>query len=324
MDAVTCRLAECNEPDGLAFCSLYSRFYPKRCDLAYFRWQFFDTPFPSLLFTAVADRTEPIGFLGVHILPGNIRDTNVAWVIDMMVHPDFQRRGVLRSLVSYATNQVSAFNPIGMFVIANTAGRDALTLGQDWTKIVNLHSYTASTKAWAASYPTGSSFRVAPLCSPNKECPDMRTAPDCAGLFRIKRDPTYKDWRFTRNPRNRYNQLTFTGDAQSQGYLVLKTFRDPISKAICGDIVDLTWSGNDPHFVENLFCVALSHFSQLNVVRVFSWAQTSTVADQIATRLGFSVTPQERYFCGCVLNPEFEYLREAGRWFITPADSEVY
>jgi hypothetical protein len=113
-------------------------------------------------------------------------------------------------------------------------------------------------------------------------------------------------------------------DGTPFGYVVLKQFCEPVTGDICGDIVDVLWSEDDPAALAEVLQFALGHFHSQGVGRASIWLQTNTILDQLGRELGFAETGSGRSFCVKILNEQFRWLQDASRWFITMADSEIY
>lgn len=322
MREITYRCAESNERDGLAFCRLYNAFYAKEVDLNYYRWQFFSAPFPSFMGVALADK-KPIGFYGVHVLPTNW-DAPAAWALDIMIHPDYQDRGIFRGLARYVSQRAEAYNPAGMFVMANPNGANAHTHGLGWTPISTLHSFVAETQARRPREKWGLTFQeteALPGSGPYRQTSSPGRRDPLVAVFR---DRHHMGWRFHQNPRFTYTQFKVLRDQTDFGYLVLKVFNDPSGSQSFGDIVDLGWAADDPEALAEMLLFALHYFHRRNVERVVIWLQTNTALDQIGVEVGFQQTDQKRFFCGKVLNPALSFLDRPQAWFNTLADSEIY
>jgi hypothetical protein len=319
----TYRLAENNAQDGLAFCELYNSLYAKKVDLAYYNWQFFDTPFPSLLCLADVAH-QPVGFYGVHLLKGNRADAQTGWILDIMIQRDYQDRGIFRALAEFAKTQMEPYQPKGVFVMANPDGASAHVYGLGWKQINVLHSFVA--KIPNSNLGTQSILTFEQVSS-HAESSRGWLITECInsnGLFAINRDAVYTGWRFGQNPRFRYTQFKALEGSRQFGHLVLKTFQDPKTGAIWGDIVDLGWVDAAPDLVSDMLRFALRSLCEQGASQALIWLQTNTILDQLGREIGFQQTDQERYFCGEVIDQQYESLLEPDSWFLTLSDSEVY
>jgi GNAT superfamily N-acetyltransferase len=235
---LTFRLARNDLEDGSRFCELFNSLYLRRINGDYYRWQFFETPFPSQLSMAVTRDGELAGCYGFHVLQSVPGDTHIAWALDIMVAPRFQEQGVFRALAEFATAKVLPHRPIALCVMANQRADGVHVHGLGWHRVNVLTSFACSISN-TLSNPVKLGF---------SRCDDFEA---CAiGLISAQRDMSlastfrsgqFLNWRFVRNPWYRYASFLVEYRGQPFGYLVLKVFRDPKTDQAFGDIVDILW-----------------------------------------------------------------------------------
>lgn len=319
------RQAEDTVHDSSQFCQLSNSLYARPVDSAYYSWQFFQTPFPSLTTVAVTSDGELCGSYTLHVQPSLPENVSVAWVVDIMVSPQYQRQGIFRRLTEYAIQQVQQFNPVALCVMANEKADRACVEGLGWQRVNIFNTWLLKHSASddgkrTLSYKLLNNFE---LCG---ELLDSREgiSSERAGLFSNQRSVSYLNWRFVQNPRYSYARFLVETPSGAFGYLVLKIFHDPTSKKSFGDIVDMYWLEDDIEALRDMLLFALNWFKNSGVEEIAMWRQTNTVLDRVGMDLGFSLYSQPRYFCCNVLDPRYSWLKEPDRWFITMADSEVY
>ena len=320
------RQAENTSHDSNQFCQLSNSLYARPVNEAYYSWQFFQTPFPSLTTVAVTPDGELCGSYTLHIQQALPDKVNVAWVLDIMVSPTYQRKGIFRHLTEYAAQQAQQFNPVALCVMANEKADRACVDGLGWQRINVFNTWFLT---HAASNEAARSLTYRPI--DNFElCAELLSRQPCAvssegqSLVTNRRSVDYLNWRFVKNPR--YNYARFVAEKSSGifGYLVLKVFRDPVSEKSYGDIVDVCWAEDDIASLRDMLLFAISWFRQAGVEEIAMWLQTNTMLDRVGVALGFTLRQQPRYFCCNVLDARYDWLKEPDRWFITMADSEVY
>jgi GNAT superfamily N-acetyltransferase len=320
------RLAENTAQDSDRFCQLSNSLYARPVNDAYYSWQFFQTPFPSATALAVTPDGELIGSYTLHVQPTLPEKVNVAWVLDIMVSPKYQRKGVMRQLMGFATEQTRQFNPVALCVMANEKANQACVDGLGWHRINTINTSflkcnNAEESQRTLSYQAIDNF---------EDCAELLNQQQYAmnvekhSLLANERSVDYLNWRFVENPRYRYARFVAEKSSGVFGYIVLKVFRDPVSEKSFGDIVDLFWLENDVKALRDILLFAVSWFKQAGVSESTMWLQTNTVLDQVGKDLGFALRQQPRYFCCNVLDACYNWLKDPNRWFITMADSEVY
>lgn len=315
------RLAERNTRDAERYCGLSNSLYARPINQAYYNWQLFQCPFPSLPNVAADANDNIIGTYCLHVQETSPTKANVAWILDIMVSPLFQRRGIFRKLADFGFENLAEFNPAAIVVMANENAKRACVDGLGWNLINTFSTYFAPPKAAHAEKPFELDFEPAS---------DFSAAGIIFGRSNISlaanaRTNNYQKWRFIENPRYDYEIFVAhkTG-GELFGYVVLKIFRDPISGQAFGDIVDIFWTENDSEAVAELLRFSLAYFYRQKVSSVAVWLQTNSVLDKIGMDMGFSASGQNRYFCGKVLDKQYDFLAETNRWFINMSDSEIY
>lgn len=292
--------------DAAAFCALSNSLYARPVNEAYYDWQFFKCPFPSLLNLAVDENDELVGTYCLHVQNG------VAWVLDIMVSPKFQRQGIFRQLVDFGFENLKQYDAKAIVVMANEKADRACVNGLGWTRINTFLTAFATPKKSEKFTLEYEKIEIFPeIKLPTK-------------LFSNTRTSDYQNWRFIENARYSYDIFAARKNGGLFGYVVLKIFRDPVSNQAFGDIVDMIWAENDEESLADMLRFSLNHFAEQKVGNAAMWLQTNTLLDNVGLEVGFKQSEQQRFFCGKSLREDYKYLENAENWFINMADSEVY
>src|SRR5581483_3286487 len=253
------RVAQDVPEDAEAFCALSNTLYSRQVKSAYYRWQFFQTPFPTVLVFATVHDGQLAGCYGIQVRDSSMGRRSVAMALDIMVAPPFQGRGLFRKLAEYAQAQVLPYRPALIYVMANERADAAHVKGLGWQRIQVLNDAVRST-AGAAAHLTGSvvgtaiqSFSAADGDFLSQIAP-RNGAEKAVRLARGARD---LQWRLLDNPRYAYQVIRCTASDQCVGFLVLKVFCDPVTGAVYGDIIDVIQRGDDRAIVSDMLALAL-------------------------------------------------------------------
>jgi GNAT superfamily N-acetyltransferase len=309
------RLAKNNEPDANNFCALSNSLYARPVNESYYRWQFFACPFPSLLNIAVDENDKLVGSYSLHV------KENVAWILDIMVSPEIQRQGVFRKLVDFGFENLKDYDVDAIVVMANEKADKACVQGLGWKRINTFFTYFAkpdelhNKTKFILEFEKVENFSSCDFVSKNTHHKN---------LFSNARTIAYQNWRFIENTRYSYDIFVSHKGGSPFGYVVMKTFHDPLSGQSFGDIVDILWVEDDKDALAEMLRFSLMEFYKKNVGIAAMWLQTNTVLDEVGAAVGFKQSEQERYFCGKALKENFSHLENAGSWFINMSDSEVY
>jgi len=315
------RTAHNNQEDGERFCRLFNSLYARHVERNYYRWQFFETPFPSSLSLALTDEEDLAGTYGFHLLPAQPDGLLLAWALDIMVAPNFQGRGVFRPLARFAEAQALSYGAGALCVMANERADRVHIGGLGWHRVTVLSTSLCNTadvrlaESEIEFYPCERFEDIGELSLHSQRRHAL------AGSLR---SAAYLDWRFVRSPWYRYDSFAVRYHGDAFGYLVLKTFRDPLTRHVFGDIMDFCWVEERPELLASILRFSLRHFRDRGVAQATVWLHTNTMLDQIGRELGFSDTNQRRYFCCKVIDERFLWLKDPRCWFLTMADSEMY
>jgi hypothetical protein len=244
-----------------------------------------------------------------------------------MLAPRFQKKGLFRTLASFAETQASMHGPVALCVMANERADGAHLHALGWHRINVFTTFSCSTLNASL---TATDLIITP-CETFDGCLSIlnsaeRGMENTIGkeLFSNRRSADYLNWRFLENPRYSYDLFIARRGDTAFGYLVLKVFVDPVTGHSFGDVVDILWIDDDHDALAEMLRFALSHFRTRGVPQTSMWLQTNSVLDGVGRELGFKETDQKRYFCCKVLDERYTWLEDPSRWFITMADSEVY
>jgi GNAT superfamily N-acetyltransferase len=315
------RKADSSEEDCARFCALFNSLYGRKVDSNYYRWQFFETPFPSVLSFAFDIEGGFAGCYGFQAIPTD-SGVSIARALDIMIAPEYQGKGLFRKLAAFAENCAREFSPVALIVIANNKAEPAHTYGLGWKLTTTFKTYTAPAIAYPG-HPTDA--RIIPFddWTPAQEVLNFRSKRK-KPLTSITRNADYLNWRFTRCPWYSYEQFAYMQHDVVRGYVVTKRFTDPVMGRTFGDIVDIAWDERDDDPARELLRYALGHFQEQGIDRAAAWLQTNTDLDRIGAGAGFVPTAHERYFCCKALDTKWTKLEENTSWYLTMADSEVY
>jgi hypothetical protein len=325
---LTYRLASQDEADSRRFCELSNALYARKVDDAYYRWQFFAPPFPSLLSYAVTDEGELAGCYGFQLLQTALPGATLGRALDIMVARKFQAKRVLWVLHEFAMEQIQAHKPVAAYAMANKAAAGVYThqLGFKWKGVNTYADWSCATET--AAELGAQSIDLTPVASfsvaDEAFIQQVETQRTERGFFSLARNREFLEWRFLNNARYDYQVFRCARRGQLFGFVALKIFRDPVSGQTFGDLVDVIWAEDDHATLRELLRFVLNYFHRNQVSEAVTWLQTNTALDQVGRDLGFKQTSREHYLCCKVLDDAYLKLEEPNYWLATMADTELY
>jgi GNAT superfamily N-acetyltransferase len=320
------RRARNEEADARAFCRMSNSLYARKVNSRYYRWQFFETPFPTLLAFATTNDGELAGCYGIQLRNSTLGHHSLGMALDIMVAPAYQGKGLFRPLANYARQQVETPGPALLYVMANQRAHRAHVHGLGWTSVQVLNDYvrsTAGSSTLLRGHLVTSEVRQFNFAD-RRFLEDLESKVGAAFSIRVSRSVPDLQWRLFENPRYAYKVLRCTVASRLVGFLALKTFRNPESGAVSGDIVDVLWQDDDPELLEQLLLAGLVEFESQGIAEATSWFYTNTILDAAGHALGFRQIHRPRYFSSSILNPENTWQTEANHWRISMLDTDIY
>jgi hypothetical protein len=243
----------------------------------------------------------------------------VGLVSDVVVHPDYQRKGLGGWLEQAVFDHAVARGCSFLLCFPNP-------------KLAALH---AKSEAWVTEGDTRAFVR--PVATPL----DVGHALDAeislevpAGvddLWQRLRDQgrlgqgfvrkeKFLRWRFRQHPRNRYEFLSCRAGRQLTAFAVVKVWHDPITQERSGDIVDLL--AEDEAGTVSMLASACRRLSGQSVAQFTLWAPAA-LRDEKLHELGFAPDPLH------IRPAQVRYAKrttpcELNNWFLTQADTDIY
>jgi len=282
--------------DAPNFVSLFNQYYNRKTSMAYFEWQFFNSPIPSTLFVAY-DSDKLVGYYGIKIHKLS-NGGFTGFVIDVLIHDSYRKKGIL-FLLEWEAEKVCMESGVSvMTALPNVHGQAALkALG--WKTIQKINKLHVEEFAATPSVPE----KVPSNASVN--------------AVRFLKDADYRRWRFDRNPTYRYEVITV-----NKSTATTKLFVEPATGIVYGDIVDVDiFDASDS---SRLIYEAISRMREKNVVSITTWSMPHTHLYPVFRAVGFKESPQERYFCVKVVQKEYSMLEDIMNWDLVQADAEIF
>jgi len=138
----------------------------------------------------------------------------------------------------------------------------------------------------------------------------------------IVRDTTYLDWRYLKNPAQKYKIFTAERNGVLEGFAVACVKDENIRR---GYIIDLLAPPGDTALIRSLIAHAVRYCAREKADTVSCWWLEHTPAREISRKMGFLTFPTNHDLIvrshGRHGN---EYLSKRDRWYFTMADTDHY
>jgi hypothetical protein len=291
-------IREAVQADGEQFVALFNTYYKRKTNLAYFQWQFFNTPFESKLFTAFHD-DKLVAYCGIKICPLS-GDILTGFVIDVLTHEPYRKRGILFLLEAAIMDYCKAKRVSVMTVLPNAHGNAAFkSLG--WKSIAKVDTLVIDDL-------NSISFNNKGNTIVNNNSP----------LTKFVKNEQYRNWRYNNHPIYNYEPIIF----DNNNFAITKLFTDPVNGNKFGDIVEVSYT-RVQNF-ELLLSKILVQMKAKNVHTLTTWALPHTPLYFLLKELGFKTVPQERFFCVKLIDSNLEKLYHIDNWDLAQSDAEIF
>lgn len=310
--------------DARRFVELFNSTYSRKQRPPYYFWRFWTGQMESAVFF-VESNDELKGYYGVAFVEmAGLPSFIAGFLVDLIVNQKYRGTGIVFSRLKLEVEQEAARHGAKVvFLLPNAHGGAAMLVDREYVEILQIETSVRDTCRKPARIEETLQIQRVDRFGPwvNELVEEFQQ--NHPSLVFVKRTDVYLNWRFVAHPTYTYDILQASRDREFFGYLVLKKFTDE-NGVTYGDIVDLLWRQDDPQALSELLWVALAHFYDHGVARAAIWLRTNTILDQVGRDVGFSSTEQRRPVLCKVLDEQYRWLRDPGRWFMTMSDSEIY
>lgn len=322
---------------------------PRQSDPEFWNWHYVDHPNsePGAIPVWLAKAgTRIVGQLAAIPVELNVDESAVAaiWILDLMVDPEFRRRGVMKKLVGEANRSYE-------YMLGSATRRQhsaALLTSLGWTVFSALPRYHkilypgSATRAWAEKKGTRKLVDVVftPLRPGNRRLDAMAANVrqvdvmdaafdelwhDCAVQWRcsITRSSDYLAWQFERQPGKSFEIIGYFENGKMLGYAVL-FFRKPddggaVNKAAISDIC--YHPSNSKRIVDALIAAALKRAIQRRSGGLVTDALDIVLEERLRH---FGFWPVKSGLEVMAIGPAGnDILYDPASWHLTRADSDI-
>jgi hypothetical protein len=273
----------------------------------YFLWLVFDSPIPAVIICAYC-KDKMVGMFILHKRKLS-NGAKYGWASGLLIDKDFRGKGIFSILGKMAN---AAFPDLdALFSIPNVSGKHALkrslnlkTLGKVATLVLpDLNHIVKSEGTIFEPVTTETQFEN--LIQTDNE------------VIMFDHNPSYRLWRYGTHKMRNFSKVYL----KSGEYIVTTIYKDPNAPVIYGDIVDVECPLDNIVKIEELIINAAWHLKSKGAQQITIWANPHSKIYASACNMGFKQDHQNRFFCGKVINPEYDYLYDFTRWHLIQSDA---
>jgi len=292
-----------------AIWALIQPMYQIRRPIDFYQWLFFQNVDPTPLLCAF-DEDELIGTFAIQ----RRRLTNQAVCgqeVGINVASHWQGKGLFSLLGETAVRRSQDFDLFCVF--ANAAGKVSCERSLGFHTLGLIETMALDVSKLGEEELTCTVEKIDGTCSLGPfHYPSAKISFETSNRYRL--------WRYAENPVYRYHRVQLeTGE-----FAVVKTFADPMSGTLYGDIVDFEADQNREEKLRDLFLQASLFLKELGAEWVTTWALQGTASRAAIIGLGFKAEQRDTYFSIKVMNPLYNHLLDFSQWYLRQSDATNY
>ena len=315
------RLRDYQKGDERAILDLFRSAFQKTLPEPFWKWRFLDNPAGTGAMKLLWDGDLLIGHYAT--IPMRIQVSGIPqramFSMTTMTHPDYGGQGIFTFLAEKCYSDASDAGYIGVYGFPNKNSHPGFTRKLAWIDLGQVSSLNGTLTPGTGR---AGKVRIEAVESFPEELDTAWTALRGLHPISVERTSEYLNWRFTANPEAAYDKLISRADGRINGYLVLKRYEGGSHPV--GHFVDLVCE--DETGCAALVDAGMKEFAGRGIERIRSWFPDGSMQDAEFRKRGFVREPTETYFGVRPFKQAVDarFLGEAGNWFLTMGDSDVF
>jgi GNAT superfamily N-acetyltransferase len=345
-DVIIEQLKPSDKDDLLAFLGKAYEENPRQSDETFWNWHFPESPYwdsanPPLWIAKVDGQIA--GQLASVPVELNVagEQHRAIWILDLIVSPDFRRRGIAKKLALASMD----YCPFVLGVNTPKQHAPAMLVGLGWKifskipryqkmlfpgnavrEIAKFRSVAATVNAAFApvrgGYPSWPNVKRVERFDKSFDqlLTDARSQWPCS----IARTSAFLDWQFCRQPGKRFEILTCVENGELRGYAVM-FFREPNKRGVIDKaaISDIYYA---PTNADETITMLLDESVKLAIEREVGTVVTDIIDDRVQRLLkhgGFWRVKSDLQLLASVPAEYQDVVYNAANWYLTRADSDI-
>jgi len=302
---------------------LFKLSFKQEMDESYWRWRFENNPVSDEIFIAYAtDQGKLVAYYAVS--PVKIQNTHgkyvkIALSNMTMTHPDYQGKGLFKTLASKLFDQLKQKGVSGVFGFANSNSHYGFRKNLGWTDIAYLNLFTLTNEAFRGfllkqslpiDYSIHSTLKF-----------DLSILQD---LIRVEKDCIHShigaseyDWRFNKIPNNSYSYLEAKLNNRIIGHLVFKNYGNDL------DLMEYWYGSNDVISKNELLPHLIHYLNQNYSGNIHFWSNLHSNEHLVLEKFGFQEKEFNSYF-GFIPFEEDQDFLDIKNWHYRFTESDIF
>jgi GNAT superfamily N-acetyltransferase len=295
--------------------SLFLQSFGRDLPTGYLDWRYSENGGKDLLFSVeLADENAVASYSACPVtLECDGSHFSSALSMTTMTHPAWRGRGLFPRLAAELYQHAARSRFVAVWGFPNATSHRPFKEKLGWTDIYEIPTMTFDVAS-------GDVGKVVVDVGVKRDDGFSMTYPEAPtdGLIRVHRSKAYLEWRYARNPSNRYRNYVLSHAGAVSSYVVAKSYGDGV------DLVDI--QASSPDEARALLSHVIGVSRDENVRQICCWAPTHHSLHGTLERLGFQNTAPITYLGGRKLidGRAPNELLDFRSWYFQMGDSDVY
>ena len=284
---------------------------------SFWNWRFNENPFGKFVAKLAFDGQKLVATYIAHPLDLRMNQTTYRALFSMWTstHPNYRGRGIMKKLANqvYDYARKEAFDIVIGF--PNDNSRFLFTQKLCFKEIGHIDEVRLE----SSISPPKLSFEYYNFSQFDKEVSDFLINSDSSNEFSIfiPRTLDFLNWRFIKNPLDKYYFYKLTKNDKIIGFFVLKNYDNKICH-----VVDYCFETKNEIF-DSVIHIALKFAKENNLSEISLWSKPNSTFHHHLTNSGFT-NKKTQPFITKILSSIPENSNNFENWFLTMADSDVF
>ena len=278
-------------------------------------------PFGKSIIVVAEDKKKIIATFS--IIPINYKFNNKlikgSHSIAMLVHPSWQKKGVIKLVVDKA-------------IYFAKKNKIKFIYGYPNENAYEIHKLIFDYKDVSDQYFFHNKLNFKKLLSSSKNIIEIKKFSKLHTKFLLNIKKNYKlildrnikflNWRYLSRPDNKYHAFGYYIKKEFKGYCILKIYKE--NKILRGHIIDILASPNEKKIFKELINFALNFFKKHNCNEVNLWLQGCKNFQDVLLKNNFKINKSRKFICR-FNNSKLERKFKKNNWYFTMGDTlEIY
>jgi len=314
------------EGDEKDILKLFKIVFNKQMTIKFWKWRFMENPFGKGIIALAYDGNILASHYAVMPIHLKVCNSVIKAVFSMttMTHPEYRGRGLFPKLAKLVYEEAKRKKYSLVYGFPNENSYMGFVKKLNWIGFGKIPVYTIKCDTTPLKKSKAiSAISIKEVDSFKDDVDNLWNKVKKYFLIAVPRTKEYLNWRFVKNPDQRYFIFSMYNSSDIKGYFVLKIYEEKNKKL--GHVIDLVV--DEYRYIKDILAFSIDFFKERDVNEITLWLN-EVIANKIdIEKFGAKKSFMERTYFGCRVLKDIFYedtLKDFKNWYITMGDSDVF